>query len=244
MKHMLSDSLKETPSFCHVREALKVVLACLMLCSFDTSAYSTDRGLIRTWNNDGFAAYESGRNATASRLFQKAAAAGDISAKYNLAVMKIRSETRSITRSQALLWLRHSADAGFAPAQFMLAELMESGEFTALIKRPRQSAHRYYELAAAQGHPDAAHALALKYLLGRGIAPSDEQAAHWYSQAAKAGDVAAQYTLGSFYERGAGVERDLQIALQWYNAAARQGDLAAREKAKSLIEQIARERNS
>ena len=226
------------------RMTLPALLLFCLFAFFNPSIHAADLGLVSVWNQDGFAAYEAGQNAKAARMFNKAAQAGDASAKYNLAVMNIRAETRSISRSKSLRWLRQSAHAGFAPAQFMLGELMESGDFTELNKGSRWSALQYFEFAAAQGHADAAHTLALKYLLGRGISPSDERAAYWYTQAARAGDGAAQYTLASFYERGTGVELDLQQALQWYRAAARQGDVAAREKAKFLTGQLFRERKS
>lgn len=241
---MFAASLAILRSLGHCRMTLQALSLCCLLAVFSPDIHAADRNLIKSWNQDGFTAYEAGHNKKAAQLFKKAALAGDASAQYNLAVMNIRAETRSISRSKSLRWLSQSARAGFAPAQFMLAELMESGDFPELNSNSRLGAPQYYELAAAQGHADAAHALALKYLLGRGISASDERAAYWYAQAAKAGDVAAQYTLASFYERGTGVEVDLQQALQWYNAAARQGDVAAREKAKSLTEQLIRERKS
>lgn len=206
-----------------------------------SSSATSDPATVRDWNRRAFAAYEANQTRTAAALFAKAAARGDASARYNLAVMQIRGETRILGRQQALRALRRSADAGFAPAQYMLGELLEGGW---LLPRALPEAHQYFEAAARQGHIEAAHALALQFMMGRGVTQNDEAAARWYEVAASAGDVAAQYTLASFYERGTGVPRDHRLAIQWYVAAARQGDEAARAKARVLARDFVGEQNN
>ena len=196
---------------------------------------------LRRWNRDAFAAYERDDLPLALSLYQKAARAGDPSAKYNLAVMRVRDETTRPSLDDALRLLRESASAGFAPAQFMLGSMLDAGQF---VTRSSAEAARWFGLAAKQGHPDAALALGLQYFLGRGVAQDYALAARWYRQAAEADDVAAQYILASMYEQGLGVAADLESALLWYTAAARQGDVAARVKAKALVERMARERES
>ena len=196
---------------------------------------------VSRWNRDAFAAYERDDLPLALSLYQKAARAGDPSAKYNLAVMRVRDETTRPSLDDALRLLRESASAGFAPAQFMLGSMLDAGQF---VTRSSAEAARWFGLAAKQGHPDAALALGLQYFLGRGVAQDYALAARWYRQAAEADDVAAQYILASMYEQGLGVAADLESALLWYTAAARQGDVAARVKAKALVERMARERES
>ena len=86
------------------------------------------RAQIRRWNQAGFDAYERGDVQRAVAAYGRAARAGDASGRYNLAVIRLRDESRRPPLARALVLLRSSAQAGFAPAQYMLASLHENGE--------------------------------------------------------------------------------------------------------------------
>ncbi|MBK8765446.1 MAG: sel1 repeat family protein [Burkholderiaceae bacterium] len=196
------------------------------------------RDQIQRWNQEGFDAYERDDMERALAAYGRAAHAGDASAQYNLAVIRLRDESRRPSLTRALALLRASAQAGFAPAQFMLASLHENGRFVA---RSLTAALAWNQRAADQGHVDAALALATQHYLGRGTPQDYAQAARWYERAADGGDVAAQYVLASMYATGLGVDTDLDAALRWYSAAGRQGDVAAQGQARALAERIARQ---
>lgn len=198
---------------------------------------ASDLASIKRWNDLAFAEYEAGHTPRAVQWFRKGARMKHPVSQYNLAVIGYRGEHRGISPAEVLRLLRRSAAGGFAPAQFMLAELLDAGRD---LPRDSEQAHGLYLAAARQGHPQAAASLGVQFLLGRGTAQDDVQAAYWYNQAAAAGDMAAQYTMGAFLERGTGISRDLRAAVRWYSAAARQGDVAAREKARELTEILAR----
>ena len=80
------------------------------------------------------AAYESGDVESAQRLFLQAARAGDALAAYNAAVIRLNEESAEPGEQAAVELLLQSAQAGFGPAQHMLATLYEGGRF---VPRPR-----------------------------------------------------------------------------------------------------------
>jgi len=80
-------------------------------------------------------------------------------------------------------------------------------------------------LAAANGgDAAAAFEIATRYVEGRGVPKSFQEAAGWYERAAKGGLAPAQYRLGSLYEKGNGVTKDLNEARRLYLAAAEKGN--------------------
>ncbi len=196
---------------------------------------------IDIWNASAFEAYEKNKHGSASRLFMNAARAGDLSAKYNLASMKIRQETTLISLGQALSWTKQAAHNGLAPAQFSYGLLLEMGQY---LKQDLGASTSWFEKAAKQGHQEAALALATACFLGRGHPLDYQKAALWYEKAAEAGEVAAQYSLASMYLTGLGVKLDLESALLWFRAAARQGDVVAKEQARIIAKRLATEPRS
>lgn len=206
--------------------------------SYEGRLQSVKAAQIESWNRSAFKSYEENHLITASRLFLKAAKAGDISAQYNLASMKIRQETTLISLVQALSWTRQAAQQGLAPAQFSYGLLLELGQY---LQQDLKASTSWFEKAAAQGHQEAALALATACFLGRGHPLDYEKAALWYEKAADAGEVAAQYSLASMYLTGLGVKLNLESALLWFSAAARQGDVVAKEQARIIAERLATE---
>jgi len=78
--------------------------------------------------------------------------------------------------------------------------------------------------AAMAGDAAAAFEVATRYADGRGVPPSNEQAARWLERAAKQGLAPAQFRLGGLYEKGVGVKKDLATARDFYIAAAEKGN--------------------
>ena len=66
------------------------------------------------------------------------------------------------------------------------------------------------------------------YLVGRGVARDEKQAAYWYEKAANFGDPAAQEQIGYFYEVGFGVKRDPSRAARWFERAVAGGLIGAK----------------
>jgi localization factor PodJL len=78
--------------------------------------------------------------------------------------------------------------------------------------------------AAAAGDMAAEYEVASRFADGRGVAASNEQAAHWLQRAADQGLAPAQFRLGGLYEKGIGVKKDLAKARDLYTAAADKGN--------------------
>ncbi len=142
---------------------------------------------------------------------------GDPEAQCMLAVAHLNREGHD--RRRALYWLRRSASAGFAPAQYALANLHN--------RTGSRAALRWFKQAARQGDVDAQLALAYRYAARGKSAAAQRHAAHWFRLAAHAGEPTAQFHLARALERGAGVPRNFAKAAEWYRHAARGGDLRA-----------------
>ena len=163
--------------------------------------------------------------AEAARFFEQAAAANLPQAQLNLARMLQRGMgvERNLERAQTLT--RQAAEAGFAPAQYDLGKMLE-GAVDA--KKPNFAEPRkWLEKAAAQGFPDAYHALVRYHDEGMGGPVSREEGTRLCRQAATAGAVAAMNDMGVRYQRGTGIAADPVAAIGWFTLATQHGSPAA-----------------
>ena len=135
--------------------------------------------------------------------------------------------------------LRKAANLGYAPAQFYLAKLFETGE--AGLKKDLGEARRWTERAAQAGDKKAMHNLALYYVEGSGGPKNTTTAAQWFRRAADLGLVDSQYNLGRLYEEGFGVAQNPAEAYKWYLIAAHAGDAESRASAQRLKGQLSAE---
>src|SRR5690606_24425228 len=117
-----------------------------------------------------------------------AAANGDPSAEFEVAVRL--DEGRGIARDleQAVVWYRRSASRGFAPAQYRLGTLYERGLG---VSADRGRAMAWYRSAAGKGSFKARHNLAA--LSASGDAADYQTAGHCVAEAADRGLVDSQY---------------------------------------------------
>ncbi|MDB5441768.1 MAG: podJ, partial [Phenylobacterium sp.] len=128
--------------------------------------------------------------------------------------------------------LKTVAEDGYAPAQFYLAKLYETG-VSGVVKSPAE-ARKWTARAADGGDRSAMHNLALYYFRGESGPQDLTAAAKWFRKAAEAGVVDSQYNLGLLYESGSGVGRDFAEAYKWFAIAAAGGDAQARANAVEL----------
>jgi len=156
-----------------------------------------------------------------------AQAARDMTSDYSQAVAEVPA-----AKAGGLAHVQKLADAGYAPAQFYLAELYQDGK-AGLKKDPAQSRH-WLERAADGGDRTAMHNLALDEHEGIGGGRDAATAAEWFRRAADLGLLDSQYNLAALYERGDGVVRNLAEAYKWYLIAGRAGDPEARAGAQRV----------
>ncbi|HEY8617196.1 peptidoglycan-binding protein [Phenylobacterium sp.] len=128
------------------------------------------------------------------------------------------------------------ADADYAPAQFFMGKLYETGQ-RGVVKNLAE-ARKWTTRSAINGEPRGMHNLALYYFEGTGGPQDLASAARWFRKAAEAGVGDSQYNLGLLYQAGSGVPRDLGEAYKWFSIAAEGGDAAARASAVDLEKKL------
>ena len=120
--------------------------------------------------------------------------------------------------------LRRSADAGHAPAQVLLAEILDRSEFD-------EEAVAYFRKAADQGHAGGQFGLGSMYSIGEGVKKDLVVARRWMTLAADQGHKQAIGVMAQAYISGQlGVsdeERQGEEAMRWIRKAADLGFLPA-----------------
>ncbi|QRM54129.1 peptidoglycan-binding protein [Sinorhizobium sp. BG8] len=158
----------------------------------------------------------------------KAAGEGDSLALFEIGVRYTDGNGVKSDNTEAAKWYGLSADRGFAPAQYRLANLLEKGQG---VERDLVKAHALYAKAAEQGNVSAMHNLAVLLASGAGKdAPDMSGAAKWFQQAAERGVRDSQFNLAILYARGNGVTQDIEESYKWFAVAARDGDTDAAQK--------------
>ncbi len=122
------------------------------------------------------------------------------------------------------------ARGGDADAQFQMGELYYPGDVLD-EEEPRlayyEAALKWWLLAAASGHTQAAYHLAWMYYNGIGVQENKETAAPWFRRAAEHGDSVAQFYLAWLHHEGPIVLRDYEEAAKWHRLAAEGGQTPA-----------------
>jgi len=137
--------------------------------------------------------------------------------------------------AEGLTLLRQSAEAGYPPAQFQLAEITRNGELG--VTANPIVARELYADAAEAGNVPAMHKLGSLFASGEGGEKNDFTALTWFEQAAEYGYVDSMYNLGLLYDPEVSLEVDDQIldsaaqAYYWYSLAEMLGDPDAGEYA-------------
>lgn len=123
--------------------------------------------------------------------------------------------------SNGMEWLKKAANAGYAVAQYELAECYQFGH-NGLPENSQMSKH-WYNKSAINGYFDS------QWRMGESCKYSGEleRAVCWYESAAKQGYWRGARELGECYEKGIGVRQDLQVALRYYRKLADSGDMGA-----------------
>jgi TPR repeat protein len=124
----------------------------------------------------------------------------------------------------AMPLLRRLADAGYAPAQARLGDLLDKSEDNA-------AAVDYYRKAAAQGDADGAYGLASMYAAGEGVPADAGESLRWLRVAAEASHPQAVNMLAQAYlvgEPTLKAQADYAAqAVRWLERAAGNGFIPA-----------------
>jgi localization factor PodJL len=135
--------------------------------------------------------------------------------------------------------LKKAANLGYAPAEFYLAKLFETGGSG--VKKDAAEARRWTDRAAQAGDAKAMHNLALYWFEGAGGPKDPAQAADWFKRAAERGVQDSQYNLARLYEQGFGVGKNMAEAYKWYLVAGAAGDPESKSAAEAVKRQLSPE---
>ena len=200
------------------------LLSMLLIISISSSAQSSnnlERLYQQAWD------YYKGENGKrqdieqALSLFAQAAEQGHVEAQLDMAVFFHEKEQYT----QAMLWYRKAADAGYAMAQFAIGNMYELGDCG--LTQDMNQALYWYRKSAEQGFASAQYSMAVHYINNE---KNYAEGAIWLRKAAEQGHDKAQFHLGAFYENGLGVEKNLEEAKRWYQKSAEQGNEDAKKK--------------
>ncbi len=131
----------------------------------------------------GEQAMQEGDRATARRLFQQAADAGDPVGAFGLGVLHFQAGGDDELQA-SVRWFRVAAEQGHAPAQFNLGNAYLNGQG---VSRDLEAAERWWRKAAHAGMPEARFNLGTLLLSGGGSGERREQAIAWTRAAAEQG---------------------------------------------------------
>lgn len=124
-------------------------------------------------------------------------------------------QTGDVTTAMARL--RKAADIGHAPAQVLLADILDQAEFN-------EDAVNYYRKAAEQGNADGEFGLGGMYASGEGVKRDAAEARKWITRAADKNHLRAMTALAQAYiSGGLGIEekeRGGEDARRWITRAA------------------------
>jgi TPR repeat protein len=113
---------------------------------------------------------------------------------------------------------RLAAKQGYAPAQYHLGEMYETGRGVPLdrLQSTFAMANKWFRLAAKQGYAPAQLNLALNYAGGAGVPQDYAKSLKWTRLAAQQGNAFAQYCMGLIYYHGQGVPQEYTEAYKWF----------------------------
>lgn len=154
-----------------------------------------------------------------SQTLKEKAESGDMVAQYQYANSLTNWHPKEDDYKQAVVWLRKSAEQGYAPAQCSLGYHYWAGKG---INQNFEQAVLWYRKAAEQGNETAQFNLGVCYANGQGVTRSDYNAFTWYKKAAEQGYKNAEYSLGKAYYYGKGTTENNRLAFEWFSKAAAQ----------------------
>lgn len=172
----------------------------------------------------------------ARRWFKKAADAGSILGKYNLAWAYETGTGGTRWPETAADLYREAIEADYPRALVRLGNMLRSPDSG--IAMDKTEAAKLMRRAAQSGYVYAMAVYADMVYQGDGVSRDREAAARWYAKAAEHGNAAAQYNYGLMIENGeGGLTKDMTAAVKWYRKAAQQDHTPAQTKlGKALYE--------
>ncbi|WP_448365973.1 SEL1-like repeat protein [Fluviibacter phosphoraccumulans] len=165
----------------------------------------------------------------AFRYFDFAATFDNFKAQYRLAEMYQRGDGVETSIEKAMEWLQLSAERGYGLAQARLGSIYEFPflyELNIDANESERLSLYWTEKAATSGESRAQNKLAHRFMEGRGVSQSYEQAAYWFETSSINGSrdsfskTNSQINLACMCLRGLGVESSVAKAVDLLESAA------------------------
>ncbi len=137
----------------------------------------------------------------------------------------------SSRESETVSWYRGYAEAGYADAQYNLANCYFNGWG---VSRNLEEAVKWYRRSAEGGNAEGQYYLCYCYFNGYGVPQDYAEAVKWLKMSAEQGNSEAEYMLGYCYSNGYGVPRDYAEAERWLKRSAIHGNGNAEGMLKTL----------
>jgi TPR repeat protein len=134
-------------------------------------------------------------------FWQRAAAAGYVSAQVFLGNCYRNGIGVEQDDAQALSWFQKAAKQGSAIAQYNTGVMYQNGYG---VVHSEAEAVKWYQKAAEQGDATAQYLTGVMYEKGQGIKQDYKQAVDWYLRSAEQDNAEAEYSLGVLYHYGSG----------------------------------------
>ena len=151
----------------------------------------------------------------------KAARAGHVHAKYDLAMWRLRQDGDGEGAAAAVPLLREAAARQLPEAEYALGTLYGAGQG---VERSDALAFEWYRKAASRGLPSAEHAVGYALSEGAGTQKDQAGAVDWFRKAALHGHAKSAFRLSALYADGDGVAKSPAESLRWKCRAALLGD--------------------
>ena len=126
--------------------------------------------------------------------------------------------------------IRRAAELGYAPAQFTLGYMLETGTYTG---GGISDAVNWYRKAAEQGDRLAQWNVGRCYYTGTGVATDLDKAELWLKQAAEQGDPFGQYLLGRVKQDRSSYDQ----AARYFEESAQQGLIQAQIRLARMLKE-------
>jgi TPR repeat protein len=162
----------------------------------------------------------------ASKWYQKAAIQGEREAQQKLIEMKQKGRSKN---AHPPIPENFEGDVTKAQVQYDIGVMYYNGIGA---DKDLNTAYRWFNMAANQGHPRAQNDLALMLSKGIGTKSNNSEAYVWFLKAAEQGCADSQLNLGLLLSSGQikGLPRDFVLAYMWLEIAAQNGIVEARNK--------------
>lgn len=153
----------------------------------------------------------------AKDYLEKAAALGNVDAKYGLGKLHLMEDPEVYDIAKAVDYLEEAAGEDHSYAQYKLGKMLIDGK---LVTKDIAAGIRWLEKSAEQDNPYAQYYLGKLYLYGDTVDPNPDRAVVLLNRAIQQGNLPAEYLLGKAFWEGKYIGQNKDRAIELLSDAA------------------------